>query len=311
MATNNVDPELRRACETTRRRVAAETGVHFDIVYTDTAEYRGQARGLSPGKIWVSTRQSPAEAAKTVAHEGYHLLQFKAGALTGIRGRDSASVMDRAEASAIGYGELCHERWGSEWLGKSRPEAPETKTVTLTSLKLEGAGQFSGYAATFGEEDLQGDIIERGAFRASIAKSAGVFLLLNQHDPDKEIGLVNVDEDDRGLKIKRGQFYVDPSGDVSRDVAGARSAYNKMRYRHQAGKPMQMSIGYKTVKARRQGGARLLQEVELYEVSVVTFAANPRAVTTTVKDSAFEQTLAELKASTANGQGDDEVMCRS
>ena len=296
MATSNVDPELRRACEVARRRVAAETGVDFDIIYTDTDAYRGQARGLSPSTVWVSTRQSPAEAAKTVAHEGYHLLQFKAGAVTGIRGRDSASVMDAAEVSATQYAALCDARWGSEWRGTTRPQAPERKTVTLTSLKLEGAGQFSGYAATFGEQDLQGDIIERGAFRASIAKSAGVFLLLNQHDPDKEIGLVDVAEDDRGLLIRRGQFYIDPNGDVSRDVAGARSAYNKMRYRHQAGKPMQMSIGYQTVKARRQGGARLLQEVELFEVSVVTFPANPRAVTTTVKDSAFEQTLAELKA---------------
>lgn len=160
----------------------------------------------------------------------------------------------------------------------------EHKTVTLNDVKLDttGAGTFKGYASTFHNEDLQGDIVMPGAFKRTIQNNGGVFRLLDQHNPDIEIGIVKATEDATGLLID-GEFYIDPSGDPTKEVRAARETYVKMQRRQAAGMPLQFSIGYRAINPRFENGKRLLTEVALAEVSTVTFPANPQAVTTSVK----------------------------
>lgn len=163
----------------------------------------------------------------------------------------------------------------------------ERKNITLTDVKLDAGqpGTFTGYASTFGNEDLQGDIILPGAFKRTIDQNQGVFRLLDQHNTDWEIGIVRATEDQRGLLVN-GEFYVDSGGDPANEVRRAREAYVKMQRRQAAGMPQQFSIGYRAINPRFENGKRYLAEIGLAEVSTVTFPANPEAVTTGVKSAA-------------------------
>jgi len=159
----------------------------------------------------------------------------------------------------------------------------ERKNVTLTDVKFDGdAGTFEGYASVFNVKDLQNDIITPGAFRKTLKDNGNMFVLLDQHDIKKEIGLVRAEEDESGLYIK-GEFYIDPQADPAKELRLARETYIKMMRRQEAGKPLQFSIGYRAINPRFQKGSRVLSEVALAEVSTVTFPAAPLAVTTSVK----------------------------
>lgn len=126
-----------------------------------------------------------------------------------------------------------------------------------------------GYASLFGLTDQGGDAVMPGAFRASLAKLAGKgdkVRMLWQHDPTRPIGVWDeIREDEKGLWVK---------GRLLPEVAQAREAAALI----QAGAIDGLSIGYRTVRAERdQKGRRMLAEVELWEVSLVTFPMLPEA----------------------------------
>ncbi len=156
----------------------------------------------------------------------------------------------------------------------------EFKTITLAAAGLElktgddGPCVLTGYASTFGgEPDRQGDVIEAGAYAETIKGLSGDTLpMLWNHNPDVVIGKwVGMREDEKGL-VAEGELT--PGHSVARDVEAS--------LRHGAVKGL--SIGYRPVKARSaRGGIRVLEKIELREVSVVTTPANPRARVTGVK----------------------------
>ena len=134
-------------------------------------------------------------------------------------------------------------------------------------MRLDGAvtdaGEFGGYASVFGSRDSYGDIIARGAFRKTLSDSPTRPLLWG-HDPLSPIGIVNLQEDDRGLHVR---------GLLALDVTRAREALALMR----VGAVNGMSIGFFTRAADDQAGGRLIREVELVEVSLTAFPAQPLA----------------------------------
>lgn len=132
--------------------------------------------------------------------------------------------------------------------------------VTVTDGKI-----ISGYASLFGKSDQGGDTVEKGAYGASLAKGRSVKMLW-QHDPAQPIGVWDeVCEDAKGLWVK---------GRLLTDVAKGREAASLIV----AGAIDGLSIGYRTVKARKDDkGGRLLSELELWEVSLVTFPMLPDA----------------------------------
>ncbi len=148
-------------------------------------------------------------------------------------------------------------------------------TLHLTSpLELKfvaGSGTFEGYASVFHVTDSANDRVVPGAFRKSlVAAQAENRLppLLWQHDAQKPIGIWHdMFEDSHGLFV-RGELFVD-------DISQAREAYKLMK----EGVVTGLSIGYRTIQSERdaKSGARLLTEVELLEVSMVTFPANALA----------------------------------
>ncbi len=152
-----------------------------------------------------------------------------------------------------------------------------TRETNARALDWKRAGQdglFEGYASLFNREDLGHDVILPGAFRDSLRRRGppGVKLLF-QHDPNQPIGVwLAISEDARGLYV-RGQLM--PEIEKARDVLAL------MR----AGALDGLSIGFKTVRGRRDArtGARRLEAVDLWEISVVTFPMLPDARVTAVK----------------------------
>ncbi|MCC4296540.1 HK97 family phage prohead protease [Aurantimonas coralicida] len=131
-------------------------------------------------------------------------------------------------------------------------------------------GAIRGYAAIFGETDLAGDVIEPGAFAASVLRRgmAGIAMLW-QHDPGRPVGRWHhVREDRTGLYVEGALALATAAG---REAAGLIAA----------GALDGLSIGFRTRLARRGTGAgaarRRLVTIDLWEVSLVTFPMQERA----------------------------------
>ncbi|AXI48911.1 HK97 family phage prohead protease [Sulfitobacter sp. SK012] len=138
-----------------------------------------------------------------------------------------------------------------------------------TTVKVDGGTEISGYASLFGDVDQGGDVVEAGAYGASLAGLAAAgrsVKMLWQHDPAQPIGVwQELREDAKGLWVK---------GRILDTVARGREAAALI----EAGAIDGLSIGYRTVKAgKNTKGQRLLHELELWEVSLVTFPMLPSA----------------------------------
>lgn len=123
--------------------------------------------------------------------------------------------------------------------------------------------RFAGYAALFDREDRGGDIIRRGAFARAIAAWRGRKVpLLWQHRPDRVIGTVEtLEEDARGLRVI-GRVDTKAGDEAARLLKG--------------GQVNGLSFGYRV--ARADGRApRVLKDLDLVEVSLVTFPMQPGA----------------------------------
>ena len=160
----------------------------------------------------------------------------------------------------------------------------------LDTKAISDDGEFSGYAAIFGNEDLGRDIIVKGAFAKSLARCpAAKVKMLRQHDPEEPIGVwLDLIEDSKGLRAK---------GKLILDTVKGRETHALMR----AGALDGLSIGFRTLKDRfdRAKGIRFVEEVELPEISVVTFPMNPRATVATVKSHDIGSARLSCRPSTA------------
>lgn len=131
---------------------------------------------------------------------------------------------------------------------------------------VPGGVEIAGYASLWGVADLDGDVVARGAFADSLARTgaAGV-RMLHQHEARAAVGVWDMMvEDERGLFV-RGRI-MDWSAEARFAAALAR-----------AGALDGLSIGFRAGRARREGRLRVLGAVELWEVSLVTFPMLPGA----------------------------------
>lgn len=132
-------------------------------------------------------------------------------------------------------------------------------------------GEFSGYASVFGIVDQGMDVVEMGAFAKSLHKRKPKMLW--QHDAKQVIGVWDeVKEDERGLFVK---------GRLLKEIQQGKEAMSLLS----SGAIDSMSIGFRTIEAtfEGEGSVRKLLEVELFEISLVTFPMLPDALVTDVK----------------------------
>lgn len=151
----------------------------------------------------------------------------------------------------------------------------ERRTIQMTEIRAESNGQISGYAAVFNQpsELLYGsfrEIIRPGAFSSSMNNDIRA---LWNHDTAyvlgrNKSGTLSIQEDQRGLKVD-----ITPP-----DTQWARDLMVSIR----RGDISQMSFGFNVKKdnwsATQEDGTqvRTLEDVNLHEVSVVTFPAYPQ-----------------------------------
>ncbi len=136
-------------------------------------------------------------------------------------------------------------------------------------VRLEEGARITGYASWFGVEDTGRDVVAPGAYCDSLARASAEsrsIKMLWQHDPAQVIGVWDeVREDDRGLFVK-GRLL--PGVEKAREAAAL----------IEAGALDGLSIGYTVRRAVKDNqGRRLLKELELWEVSLVTFPMLPSA----------------------------------
>ena len=141
-------------------------------------------------------------------------------------------------------------------------------------LKAFGdTGSFEGYASIFGNVDLGGDVVERGAFKEIMKGRNGMVKVLNQHRQTDPIGCAEVEQDGKGLHFR---------GSLILEASSARSAYALMK----GGAIDGMSIGYDVLPGGAEtlaSGVRSLKALKLWEISPVTFGMNPLAGVDAVK----------------------------
>lgn len=145
--------------------------------------------------------------------------------------------------------------------------------LRFKGFKIEGIQEddqqlvISGWAAVFGNIDSYGDIIQPGAFTKTLQERKGRIAFCHQHELDEPIGkILLLEERDKGLWI---------------EVAISASEQD-IQTKIKEGIYKEMSIGYSTLKSSQSmyegNEVTYLTEIKLYEISLVTIAANELAV---------------------------------
>ena len=147
-------------------------------------------------------------------------------------------------------------------------------------------GTFSGYGAVFGNVDSHGDVIQKGAFKNSLREwetRGKLPKMLLQHggffgpvDDMLPIGRwTSMEENSKGLKVEGELFAINTD-------RGA-LIYEGLK----SGELDGLSIGYRakkyTMGTKPQDPTRTIEEVDLHEVSIVTWGSNDKALISQVK----------------------------
>jgi uncharacterized protein len=159
--------------------------------------------------------------------------------------------------------------------------------VQLDTKDVGEDGTFHGYASLFGVTDLGRDSVTKGAFTKSLKqRPAARIKMLREHIQSEPIGVwTSITEDATGLAV---------SGKLVLDTVKGRETHALLK----AGALDGLSIGYRTKTSRldRAKGTRVLDEVELHEISIVTFPMLTQATVTAVKHNGTTQFRALVDA---------------
>ena len=218
---------------------------------------------------------------------------------------------------ADGCGLLMYDAWGGKaglvWSKRKLKELGEIKENNATMI-LKGLNQgfadsdmkqgiVSGYFAVFGNKDLDGDVIEPGAFTKTIQERgpAGKQLIkyLLDHDKNKVVAkITNLHEDQKGLRYEA--------------KIGSHAAGQDFQKMIESELINQHSFGFRTIKEQfdQEANANLIKEVMMYEGSAVQFlGANPETTFIDLKSEAdaFEY-LTRLEKFVKTSDATDETL---
>jgi len=151
----------------------------------------------------------------------------------------------------------------------------EQKRVPL-QIKSLNDREFEGYGSMFGNVDMGGDVVVRGAFKKSLRKyrdEGALPLMFWAHDPAQVPGMwTDMAEDSKGLYVK-GALADTQLGNEVRTLLGMKAVRG-------------LSIGFSLSQNGvdyDDNGVRMIKEADLWEVSVVSLPMNPRATVTHAK----------------------------
>jgi len=190
------------------------------------------------------------------------------------------------------------------------PNLEQKFFVSMEETKFDAQqGTIEGYASLFDEVDQGNDMVVSGAYKSSLSRRKPKSVkMLWQHDPRQPIGMWDeIYEDEKGLYVK---------GRLLMSIQQGKEAAALI----EAGAIDGMSIGYRTINADRQvvgeKTVRALKELDLWEISMVTFPmlptarivsrkgedwGNPRFVEQYLRDGGCSQSAARQIATAAKG----------
>ena len=170
-----------------------------------------------------------------------------------------------------------------------------SRPLAIKSLGADGT--FMGYASVFDEVDSQNEVVTYGAFTRTLEnwqrKNAAPAMLW-MHDPTAPIGLwLSLSENRKGLIVH---------GRLALTTQKGREAYELLKMKALTG----LSIGYRIVTSRidAKRKVRILTEVDLFEISLVTFPANDAARISEVKAIPKPRTVGKRTSLRSAGQTD-------
>lgn len=180
-----------------------------------------------------------------------------------------------------------HIGWKTGFGPTAMVRSMNTRTLPFEIKSVADSGMVEGVISAFGGVDAYGDKIERGAYAKSLkrlAESGRKLPVLYQHDPARPIGVwSDLHETDAGLVGK---------ADLALEVPDAGMAHALARKGALTG----ISIGYEVAPggARNDGNVRVLSDIILWEASLVTFPADPKARVTGVKSGNLIEAVEQL-----------------
>lgn len=169
---------------------------------------------------------------------------------------------------------------------------PNLQYRTVGVRSNESNSGVSGYASHFGSVDSYGTAMQRGAFADTLKRRAGKIPVLWNHHSDNPIGVPKVLREDR-----TGLYFHAKLSESTTDGARIMGLLRD-------GVPLGMSFGFQTLSQRPATDAdnldyssapryfqtvegkkevRVIEEVELFEISIVTFPANEKATINAVR----------------------------
>jgi HK97 family phage prohead protease len=214
-----------------------------------------------------------------------------------------------------GCGRLMYDAWGGKaalvWSRNKINELEKTSDMGFVKKGLNQGftdsdmkqGIVSGYFAVFGNKDLDGDVIEPGAFTKTVMERGpqGKQLIkyLLDHDKNKVVAkITNLYEDNKGLRYEA--------------KIGTHAAGQDFQKMIESELINQHSFGFRTIKEQfdSEAKANLIKEVMMYEGSAVQFlGANPETTFIDLKSEAdaFEY-LGRLEKFVKTSDATDETL---
>ena len=214
-----------------------------------------------------------------------------------------------------GCGRLMYDAWGGKealvWSRNKIKELEKTNDMWFVKKGLNQGftdsdmkqGIVSGYFAVFGNKDLDGDVIEPGAFTKTVMERGpqGKQLIkyLLDHDKNKVVAkITNLYEDNKGLRYEA--------------KIGSHAAGQDFQKMIESELINQHSFGFRTIKEQfdQEAKANLIKEVMMYEGSAVQFlGANPETTFIDLKSEAdaFEY-LSRLEKFVKTSDATDETI---
>jgi HK97 family phage prohead protease len=151
----------------------------------------------------------------------------------------------------------------------------ELQSVFRPRTTIDADGTVEGYASLFGAVDQARDMVMPGAFAQTLnLRGLRRVPMLFQHDPAEPVGIwLELREDQHGLYAR---------GRLIPEVARGRELFALVK----AGAIDGLSIGFRTVKGRVDPRSRIrkLDQIDLWEISIVTFPLLNGARVHAVKD---------------------------
>lgn len=168
---------------------------------------------------------------------------------------------------------LCYSEQGGETVKL------EYKNLQIEIKEIDENGTFKGLASPYNNVDLGDDRVLPTAGPRNNNKRVP---MLWQHDSHKPVGEMLLTDSKEGIQVD-GKLFLDKDEDGQYMIPKAAEAYVLIKKGI-----LKLSIGYKTLDyeyvTEQKKTIRNLKDIEIMEVSAVTFPMNPQAKITAVKE---------------------------